>query len=486
MAAGKCLCSIDSVLAEHEAVRGAAGWFDVSHLGRFSWKGPGASAALTRLLSNDVTSHRARTDAIHPVSSTKMAESSTISSSGNGTTSSTGCCRMPRPMSASWSFFRAAFPAVEIEDLRPATAMVAVQGPAAPAALEEVVGILPKRFRTYAGSLGSAPVHLAGTGYTGERGGEVVTDPETATRLLGSSRSTRSTHRPGSGPVTRCASKPGLCWPVRTSTPAPTLSRPDSTSPFRGTTNSSGRPALEGVRMRDRRQAKADRLHVGGPQDPPPRLRPPGRRGSSGTVTSGNYSPVLECGIGLGYLSPPSEADDLEVQIRGKWEPARRAQLPFLQEVSADFTLEPYAAAARGRRPSPASSTDIPRPAWLSPVASHRLRGCRGHGSHLVVGGRTVWVRLRADDRRRSSCRIRTGWDPPRICRRWSQLARELGASVSCRGRSLAHLRHQSARWKPGQLVEWPAARDPLVQAAADRAQQAAAPFAGGWLRSKG
>jgi aminomethyltransferase len=53
--------------------------------------------------------------------------------------------------------------------------------------------------------------------------------------------------------------------------------------------------------------------------------------GSSGIVTSGNFSPVLECGIGLGYLSPPSEEGDIEVEIRGNWELARRVHLPFLK-----------------------------------------------------------------------------------------------------------------------------------------------------------
>ena len=42
-----------SVLAEHRAVRESVGWFDVSHLGRFSWSGEGAGAALSRLLCND-------------------------------------------------------------------------------------------------------------------------------------------------------------------------------------------------------------------------------------------------------------------------------------------------------------------------------------------------------------------------------------------------------------------------------------------------
>ena len=44
-----------SVLAEHRAVRGNAGWFDVTHLGRFVLSGAGAEHALLRLLSNDIT-----------------------------------------------------------------------------------------------------------------------------------------------------------------------------------------------------------------------------------------------------------------------------------------------------------------------------------------------------------------------------------------------------------------------------------------------
>ncbi|MGH8926844.1 MAG: glycine cleavage T C-terminal barrel domain-containing protein, partial [Acidimicrobiia bacterium] len=49
-----------------------------------------------------------------------------------------------------------------------------------------------------------------------------------------------------------------------------------------------------------------------------------------GLVTSGNYSPTLESGIGLGYLAPPA-AGPIEVEIRGVWEPADRVELPFLK-----------------------------------------------------------------------------------------------------------------------------------------------------------
>jgi glycine cleavage system aminomethyltransferase T len=50
---------------------------------------------------------------------------------------------------------------------------------------------------------------------------------------------------------------------------------------------------------------------------------------SVGEVTSGNFSPMLENGIGLGYLAPPSLDESLEVEIRGVWEAAERAELPF-------------------------------------------------------------------------------------------------------------------------------------------------------------
>ena len=43
------------VLAEHNAVRGACGLFDVSHMGEFVLKGPDAVANLNRLLTNDYT-----------------------------------------------------------------------------------------------------------------------------------------------------------------------------------------------------------------------------------------------------------------------------------------------------------------------------------------------------------------------------------------------------------------------------------------------
>jgi glycine cleavage system aminomethyltransferase T len=49
-------------------------------------------------------------------------------------------------------------------------------------------------------------------------------------------------------------------------------------------------------------------------------------------VASGNFSPVLRCGIGMGYLSPPTEAPIVEVDIRGTWHEGTRVDPPFIEK----------------------------------------------------------------------------------------------------------------------------------------------------------
>jgi len=60
--------------------------------------------------------------------------------------------------------------------------------------------------------------------------------------------------------------------------------------------------------------------------------------------------------------------------------------------VNADFTAE-ILPLPPGLDVPPRFSLDFPGPAWLSPVASQRLTGLGLTGGHLVVGGRTVWVK---------------------------------------------------------------------------------------------
>ena len=50
-----------------------------------------------------------------------------------------------------------------------------------------------------------------------------------------------------------------------------------------------------------------------------------------GNVTSGNFSPILQKGIGLGSLPPDlcKEGTLVEIDIRGKHVPAKVVKLPF-------------------------------------------------------------------------------------------------------------------------------------------------------------
>jgi len=141
-------------------------------------------------------------------------------------------------------------------------------------------------------------------------------------------------------------------------------------------------------------------------------------------------------------------------------------------EVSADFTLDPMPLPP-GVETVPSFRTDIPRPAWLSPVASRRLDGVGDSQGHLVVGGRTVWVR---SGQRPSAIivshpnRLGSAEDLSALV----ALARELGASVHVEVDPwLISGINLPLEVRP--TVEWPVARDPIVQAASDRAQQAAA-----------
>jgi aminomethyltransferase len=222
--------------------------------------------------------------------------------------------------------FRAAAPEAKTEDLRSRTAMVAVQGPDAPAILETLLGHWPKRFNTVTFGEGEDRLWGAGTGYTGERGGELVGSPATMAPLIG--RLVASGVTPcGLGSRDTLRLEAGLL-----------LAGQD----FDSTTNPY-EAGLESAIAWDHGFVGRDSLEVVRKEGPGKRLVAftlPGRQiprhgyrlragASQGEVTSGNFSPMLENGIGLGYLAPPPLDDPIDVEIRGVWTRASQAEMPF-------------------------------------------------------------------------------------------------------------------------------------------------------------
>ena len=311
-------------LSEHHAVRTAVGVFDVSHLGRFALDGPGAVDLVGRLLCND----------IKRIEPGRTQYTMMLTPAGGVIDDIIVWWLAPErmvvlPNGVNHDRVRDAFAAtggdVVITDLRPTTALLAVQGPAAPALLTAILGEAPRRLRV----LERPRALAAGTGYTGESGAELVVDADGAGRLLQQlldggavpcGLGARDTLRLEMGyplwgqdlddeitPI-----EAGLGWVVgwdHEFVGRDALLAQRAAGPSR---------SLIGFAFADRRVPRHGYAMRCGD--------------SAGVVTSGNFSPVLEVGIGMGYVSPPPPPDaPVAVEVRGEWYPARRVKPPFVE-----------------------------------------------------------------------------------------------------------------------------------------------------------
>jgi aminomethyltransferase len=311
-------------LSEHHAVRSAVGVFDVSHLGRFALDGTKAAALVGRLLCNDLTR----------IGPGRAQYTLMLTPEGGVIDDIIVWWLAPErmvvlPNGVNHDRVRDAFAAagadVRITDLRPTTALLAVQGPQAPALLTSILGEAPKRFRI----VERPPLLAAGTGYTGEPGAELVvaaTDaPDVMHRILEAGAvpcglGARDTLRlemgyPLWGQDLDADTTPleaGLEWVVgwdHEFVGRQALVAQRARGPQR---------SLIGFAFADRRVPRHGyQVRCGG---------------SSGLVTSGNFSPTLGVGIGMGYVAPiPPPDAAVEVEVRGEWFPARRVRPPFVE-----------------------------------------------------------------------------------------------------------------------------------------------------------
>ena len=313
-------------LEEHRAVRTAVGIFDVSHLGRFMVTGPGAVALVGRLLCNDlsrISPGRAQyTLMLTPDGGIRddiivwWLDPERVMVLPNGVNHD-----LVRD-----AFLSAAGADATVSDLRPTTALFAVQGPGAATLLQDVLGIAPKRFRV----VEQPPLVAAGTGYTGEPGAEVVVDAPHAAAVF------ESLVEAGAVP---CGLGARDVLRLEMGFPLWGQDIDTATNPLEAGLDwvigwdhdFVGKAALE-----ERQRLGLERSLIGFML---PDRRVP-RHGyalrceqSSGVVTSGNFSPSLGVGIGMGYVAPPphTDATGAAVEIRGEWHQGRRVNPPFLE-----------------------------------------------------------------------------------------------------------------------------------------------------------
>ncbi|MDP9493762.1 MAG: glycine cleavage system aminomethyltransferase GcvT [Actinomycetota bacterium] len=322
----------ESVLFEHKAVRSGVGIFDVSHLGRFELSGPGAHDALSALLCNNVAR-------IEPG---RTQYTMMLNLSGGIIDDLIVWWWAPdrfwvMPNAANHERVLDAFssrPGCVTRDFREETVLLAVQGPTAPELLETVLGERPRRSHVALATLEGTEVAMAGTGYTGERGGEIVCDPLTGHRLFEDLLEAGATPC-GLGARDTLRLESGL--------PLWGQDLDETTSPLEADLGFAvamdhefvGREAL----VEQGEQGVTRRL-IGFVMDERgiPRHGHPARTvDGTGVVTSGNLSPVLDKGVGMAYISPPPgpEVSLLEVEIRARWVPATISTPPFHKQAGS-------------------------------------------------------------------------------------------------------------------------------------------------------
>ena len=176
----------EGILAEHRAVRGAAGLFDLSHMGEFELRGRGAAALLERALTNSVAR---LVDG--------QAQYTLMCAEDGGTVDDLivyrrapehyTLCVNAANIATDWArLMELRTPDVNLTDVSDETALIAIQGPLAEALLEPLTNLdLARlgRFRCIESEVDGVRALLARTGYTGEDGFEMFVRAEQASRL---------------------------------------------------------------------------------------------------------------------------------------------------------------------------------------------------------------------------------------------------------------------------------------------------------------
>ncbi|HEX6228578.1 MAG TPA: glycine cleavage system aminomethyltransferase GcvT [Solirubrobacterales bacterium] len=323
--------SYEGIREEHSAVRTHAGMFDVSHMGQVEVEGPGALEFLQRTLSNNVAAIEVggaqysclcneRGGVLDDLFAYRLGGDRylLVTNSANHASDLEWLGRWSRDHD------------VAVRDVADRYAMLAVQGPHARQIVGPTLGIdLPQRMHVATARIGGRPALVCGTGYTGEDGVELLIDPEVAPAIwaelldagvvpcgLGARDTLRleacfhlhgNDLTPERNPI-----EAGLGWCCAELTgfvgsEAVARARAEGTEqtlvPFR----------IEGAGI-----PRQGNSVLGGGEE-------------VGVVTSGTYSPSLEAGIGMAYVSTElgEPGTEVEIDVRGKRRPARIASKPL-------------------------------------------------------------------------------------------------------------------------------------------------------------
>jgi aminomethyltransferase len=325
-----------SVVSEHEAVRTAAGLFDVSHMGEIEFRGSGALEEANALLSNDLAR----------VSDGQAVYAGLLNERGGFVDDVVAyrfspehifICVNAANREKDFDWMRSRAKSVPPQNRSDDFAQIAQQGPKAAEILQRLTATDLSRIGTYhftTGEVAGVPCIIARTGYTGEDGFELYCDPTHVEKLwyarveagmpegikpcgLGARDSLRTEmkyalygndidddHTP---------LEAGLGWIVK-------MEKPEFV----------GKRALEEQKREGvkKKLVGFELTDPGVPRHGYPILKE-GQR--VGQVTSGTVGPSVRKAIGIGYVPTElaSEGSTFHVEIRGRPAGARVVKTPF-------------------------------------------------------------------------------------------------------------------------------------------------------------
>src|SRR5712691_3289347 len=318
----------EGVIEEHRAVRTDAGVFDVSHMGELDVEGPRAHDLLQRLLSNDL-------DKLEP----GQAQYTLLTNERGGIIDDLIAYRLGshryllvvnasnRDADFAW-LKEHEISGSDVRDVSDEYGLLAVQGPNAIAKL----GLPPAPAFTFEeAAIDGVQLMVNRTGYTGEDGCELLCMAEDA-GVLWDAVLARGVTPCGLGACDTLRLE--ACFPLHGNDISPET---DAISAGLGWTCALGKEfsGVEELRRIKEEGPAAKLVAFVMEEKAIPRQGMPIEGG--GEVTSGTHSPMLDIGIGMGYVPAAQAAPEsaLSIDVRGKPRAARVLKNPIYRSSCA-------------------------------------------------------------------------------------------------------------------------------------------------------
>ena len=312
----------EGVIPEHLAVRTDCGVFDVSHMGEIEVEGPRAHELLQRLLANDL-------DRIEPGG----AQYSLLTNEHGGIVDDLIAYELDRfrfllivnaaNKDADFRWLKEReLPGSDVRDVSDRYALLAVQGPRT----IERLGLEPAPAFTFSeATIDGTDCLVARTGYTGEEGVELLAMAEDA-GVLWDAVLARGAKPCGLG--ARDTLRLEVCYPLHDNDITPET---DAISAGLGWVCALDKEFTGVADLRRIKEEGPERRLVAFVMSERAVPRQGMRIAEGGEVTSGTHSPLLEQGIGLGYV--PTELSEpgteITIDVRGRERKAKIVTKPI-------------------------------------------------------------------------------------------------------------------------------------------------------------